>query len=91
MCEIVEDTRPAARYVYPWDFVPDMSAIRLRSCVLLRTRVHDQSDVNKLKRLANYGFIPEQVDKLLASASVCFAHPVQPVCGPDPCPVRLRT
>ncbi|MGS3128132.1 hypothetical protein ACB295_02655 [Aeromonas caviae] len=92
VCEIVEDTRPAARCVYPWDFVPDMSAIRFSEAAFCYEREYmTKKDVNKLKRLANYGFIPEQVDKLLASAPSAsrtqynqYVDQIRALCGLNP-------
>lgn len=92
VCEVVEDTRPAARCVYPWDFVPDMSAIRFSEAAFCYEREYmTKKDVNKLKRLANYGFIPEQVDKLLASSpsASCtqynqYVDQIRALCGLNP-------
>lgn len=64
--EVVEDLKPAARCVLPWDFVPDMSATRWEDCEFVYEREYmTKKELRRLLKLADVGFIPGQIEALL--------------------------
>lgn len=62
--EVIEDHRPSAERVSPWDFFPDMSAIRLEQAEFTFERHY--MTAREVRQLAkNPGFQVEQIRKLL--------------------------
>ena len=90
--EIVKDLKPGARCVLPWDFVPDMSATRFADCEFVYEREYmTKKELRKLLNLESMGFIPEQVEKLLAqdpsntrTRYAEFVDQIRYLCGLNP-------
>ncbi|WP_279458748.1 portal protein [Aeromonas veronii] len=90
--EIAKDLKPGARCVLPWDFVPDMSATRFADCEFVYEREYmTKKELRKLLNLTDMGFIPEQIEKLLAQDPSTtrtryaeFVDQIRYLCGLNP-------